>query len=385
MEAPTRSQAVSELKQFRFRIRTLREQTKIGAFFERMGGVKQSALTIFTRELATMFKAGLPVLRCLDVLSNQGGNRRLEDTALLLAEHVKSGDSFFQAVSRFPKVFDPVYRALVQSGEVSGHLGEILERLSVFLEKDLKLRQGARAAMTYPIIVFVFCVLISTFLMVFILPEFLGLFEGLDIPMPWPTRILSATVNTIRNPFVLLLLAILAVFGFAFANRYIKTPAGRKQYHQLLLALPIIGPIHRKIAISRFCRTFSTLFASGVPILHALEVVSEVSGNALINESILQVREAVRYGSSISAPLEESALFPPMVTSMIQIGEQSGHLQKMLEKVGDYYEMEVEIALSGLSKLLEPLLIGIMGFMVGFVLISIFLPIYTLIGSFSNK
>lgn len=384
IESRSRSVALSELKTYHFRIRNIHEQTRFDSFLNQLFRVNQLSLAIFTRELSTMFKSGIPLLRCLDVLSHRGENRRLEDVALLLREHIKAGDSFFQAISRYPEVFDPVYQSLVQAGEVSGHLGEILERLALFLEKDMKLRRTAKAAMSYPIVVFVFCVLISLGLIVFIFPQFIDLFEGLDVAMPWPTRLMIGLVNTIRNPFVVMLLAGLFGLSLAFLNRYVQSPVGKRQYHQFLLTMPVMGSIRRKIAISRFCRTFATLFASGVPILRSLEVVSEVSGNVLIDEAVLRVRESVRYGSSISAPLEESALFPPMVTGMIQIGEQSGYLHKMLAKVADYYEMEVEVALLSLAKLLEPFLICVMGVIVGFVLIAIFLPIYSLIGSFSK-
>lgn len=384
VEAKTRSLALSELKTYRLHVRTIQEQTRLTAFFNKLLGIKLKLLAIFTRELATMFKAGLPLVKCLEVLTRKGENRRLEDVLLLVQEHIKAGSSFYEGIAKYPDVFDPVYLALVRSGEISGQLEEILDRLAVFLEKESKLRQTAKAAMTYPLVVFTFCTLISTGLIVFIFPQFISLFEGLEIAMPWPTRILVFIVSMLKNPFVLLLLFGLAGFSIASFNRYVKTRRGRKQFHQWLLTMPLLGKINQKIAIARFCRTFSTLFASGVPILHALEVVSKVSGNELINEAIEHVREAVKYGSSISAPLEESALFPPMVTSMIHIGEQSGHLQTMLGKIADYYEMEVEIALNSLSKLMEPALIGIMGFIVGFVLIAIFLPIYQLIGNFTK-
>jgi len=382
--AETRNEALSQLRGFRLHIRTLSEQSKIGAFFSSLKRVKRSALAIYTRELAAMFKSGLPLLRCLEVLANRGEDKLLEEVTVHVREKIKAGGSFFHAISAHPKVFDPVYLTLVQSGEISGHLGETLDRIAGFLERDVKLRQQAKAVMTYPLIVFTFCVLIAGGLVIFIFPQFIDMFQGFDVALPWPTRFLIAVVSAFKNPVSFFTILAVLIVGFNILLRYIKTPVGRQHFDRLMLTFPVIGNINKKIAIARFCRTFSTLFASGVPILQALDVVSRVSGNALINESVERVREAVKYGSSVAVPMAETGLFPLMVTSMVQVGEQSGHLQALLTKIADYYEMEVEVALASLSKLIEPLLIGAMGGIVGFVLIAIFMPIYQLINSFSK-
>lgn len=384
VEAETRNLALSQLKAFRFQIRNLREQTRFGAFLNKLRGVSGTVIALFTRQLATMILSGLPLMRALDILSRHGENRRMEDVILLVREHIRGGETLSQAMSRYHDVFSPVYLALVRAGEVAGEVGEILERMADYLEKEVKLRKRVTGAMMYPLFIFGFCVTLAFGLITYIFPRFVAMFEGLQVRMPFPTRVLMLLVATVKNPFFLALaLGVLATLAF-FVTQYIKTPIGRRHFHQWLLTAPIFGPVNRKVAIARFCRTFSTLFGSGIPILQALEVVSRVSGNEMINEAIFQVQEAVKYGSSISAPLEESGLFPIMATSMIQVGEQTGYLQAMLSKIADYYDTEVELGLLALTKLVEPVLIGVMGCIVGFVVISIFLPIYQLISSFNQ-
>jgi type IV pilus assembly protein PilC len=384
LDAENRLLALNQLKQYRFKIQKLQEQTQIQRFFLRLHKVSVGSLAIFTRQLATMLKSGLPLVRCLEVLSARGEDRRLENIILLLREQIKAGSSLSQALGRYPEVFNPVYMTLVRAGEISGELPEILDRLATYEEKEYALRAKVRASLTYPILVFVFCVLVATVLILYIFPEFIRMFEGFHLIMPWPTRILILFVDFFKNPWVLLiLLSSIGAFIFLF-SQYMNTYIGRKQVHHWLIRIPVLGSVIQKVAISRFCRTFSTLFGSGVPILQALDIVSRVTGNEIINDAISHVQEAVKYGSSISAPLEESGFFPPLVVNLIQVGEKTGYLHKMLDKIADFYEMEVDLALSALIKLMEPVLIGMMGLIVGFVLLSIFAPIYQLIGSFSR-
>jgi type IV pilus assembly protein PilC len=383
LEAKTRIQALEALKQYRYQIKKIQEQTKLLLFLHKLQKVNQDSIAIFTRQFAAMIKAGLPIMRCLDLLSRKGDNLRLEDVILLVREHVKAGNSLSQALARYPDVFNPVYLELIKAGELSGDMGDILERMANYLEKDAFIRKRLRSALTYPIVVFSFCVLIAFLLVIYIFPKFISLFRGFHVPTPLPTQILMFTVNLAKNPFfILIIIGILGVLAFLL-SQYLRTAVGRRHYHQWLLFMPIFGDLNKKVAASRFCRTLSTLIAAGVPLMQSLDIVGRVTGNEVLNEAVDQARQAVKYGSTISAPLEESKIFPSLAVSMLQVGEQTGELPKMLKKVADFYDAEIELTLIRFTKLLEPILIAAMGLIVGFVVISIFLPIYSLIGHFS--
>lgn len=381
IDAENKRLAVEFITGQSLKVQRINEQSFFQSLLRKFRGVSVITLAIFTRELHTLLNAGLPVIRALDILS-RGERNRLTDTILLIREHVRAGESLHRAFSRYPEVFNPVYLALVGSGEVSGDLEGILATLAVFLDREYRLRKKIQAAMTYPFVVLIFCLFLAISLTVYILPKFVDLFEGLQVKMPLPTLILIFVITCIRNPYYLMISLTALGFGAYSLHRYINTPYGRRQFDLFILNMPVFGAINRKIAIARFCRTFATLFGSGVPILHALEVLYKVSGNEIINEAVEQVHDAVKYGSSVAAPMEESGLFPIMVTSMVQIGEQSGNLQSMLSKVAEYFETEVELKFASISKLIEPILIGVMGVIVGFVLLAIFMPIYQLIANF---
>jgi len=382
IDAETKPLAVQFLSSQALSVQRIKRQNSLQIFWSKLKGVSTAQLAIFTRELATLLNAGLPIIRALEILTKSAEKSRLTDVMLLVREHVRAGDSLHRAFSRYPEVFNPVYLSLIQSGEISGDLQNVLATLSNFLDREHALRKKVKAAMTYPFVVLIFCVVLALGLTIYILPKFVEMFEGLQVRMPLPTLVLIFVVNCVRNPYYLMVTVTVLSFSAYTISRYLATPIGRRQFDRLLLTMPLFGAINRKIAVSRFCRTFATLFASGIPILHSLEVLYQVSGNVIINESVEQVHEAVKYGSSISAPLEESGLFPLMVTSMVQIGEQSGNLQMMLVKVADFYEMEISLQFDSLAKLIEPLMIGVMGIVVGFVLLAIFLPIYQLISNF---
>lgn len=384
LDAETRSVALSRLRQYRFQIRNLDEQTGMQSLIDRLVRINAATIAIFTRQLANMLKAGLPIMRCFDLLSTKGENRRFENIVLLIKEQVKVGSSLSGAMARFPEAFNPVYLALVKSGEVSGEISEVLDRIATYLEKDLLLKRRIRAAMSYPLVVFVFCVFIALALVLYIFPKFIELFDGFHLEMPLPTRLLMALVVTLRNPFVILFFLACAGVAIFLVSQYLKTTLGKRHFHHWLLSLPLFGPINRKIAVARFARTFGTLYGSGIPVMHALDITSKVTGNEIINAAIAQAEESVKYGNLLSAPLSESGYFPPMVISMIQVGEQTGYLHTMMEKIADYYDSEVELSLIALTKLIEPFLIGFMGILVGFIVLSIFMPIYQLIGNFGK-
>ena len=353
----------------------------IGQVFQRLRGVNEQALVVFARQFATMINAGLAMVRCLDVLSVQTEDAILKTVITAVRREVEGGSTLAAALGKFPKVFSPLFVNMVRAGELGGILDDVLNRLATFLEKDFNLKKKVKSAMTYPAVILVMAVLIVLFLVVFIMPTFVELFNGMHMKLPVPTKILIAFTNGARNPYVVIPTIVIAIVAFILFNRYTSTQVGRRQYDAFKLKLPVFGMLIRKVAISRFCRTLGTLLQSGVPIMQALEIVGKASGNEVVAETVNKVRESVREGESIAVPLQLSGLFPPLVTQMVAVGEETGNLDGMLSKISDFYDTEVEYMLASLTSLLEPLLILFMGFIVGFIVISVFLPLYQIIGN----
>ncbi len=353
----------------------------VGQIFQRFRGVNEQALVVFARQFATMINAGLAMVRCLDVLSVQTEDGVLKPVITAVRREVEGGSTLAAALGKFPKVFSPLFVNMVRAGELGGILDDVLNRLATFLEKDFNLKKKVKSAMTYPAVILVMAVLIVMFLVIFIMPTFVELFAGMNMKLPVPTKILIAFTNGARNPYIFVPTIIAAIVGFFLFNRYTSTQIGRRQYDAFKLKLPVFGILIRKVAISRFCRTLGTLLQSGVPIMQALEIVGKASGNEVVAETVNKVRESVREGESIAVPLQLSGLFPPLVTQMVAVGEETGNLDGMLSKISDFYDTEVEYMLASLTSLLEPILILIMGFIVGFIVISVFLPLYQIIGN----
>ncbi|HZV80191.1 MAG TPA: type II secretion system F family protein [Candidatus Binatus sp.] len=353
----------------------------VGQFFQRFQGVNEQALVVFARQFATMINAGLAMVRCLDVLSVQTEDGVLKPVITAVRREVEGGSTLAAALGKFPKVFSPLFVNMVRAGELGGILDDVLNRLATFLEKDFNLKKKVKSAMTYPAVILVMAVLIVLFLVIFIMPTFVELFNGMHMTLPVPTKILIAFTNGARNPYVVIPSVIVLIIGFIAFNRYTSTQVGRRQFDAFKLKLPVFGMLIRKVAISRFCRTLGTLLQSGVPIMQALEIVGKASGNEVVAETVNKVRESVREGESIAVPLQLSGLFPPLVTQMVAVGEETGNLDGMLAKISDFYDTEVEYMLASLTSLLEPILILIMGFIVGFIVISVFLPLYQIIGN----
>ncbi|MFN8606198.1 MAG: type II secretion system F family protein [Vulcanimicrobiota bacterium] len=347
----------------------------------RMKKVDEQALTVFSRQFATMINAGLAMVRCLDILSEQTEDKKLRETLIQVRRDVEGGSTLSNSLAKHPQVFSMLYISMVKAGEMGGVLDEVLERLAGFMEKDFALKKKVKSALTYPVVILLMATGIVFFLVTYILPTFVALFEGMSLALPLPTQILIAITKGARNPAVMIpLLALLGVGGF-FVGQYIKTPAGRKQYDMMKLNIPVFGLLNRKVAISRFCRTLGTLLSSGVPIMQALEIVGRASGNEIIAMTVTKVRESIREGESIASPLGASGMFPPMVTQMVAVGEETGNLDAMLSKIADFYDTEVEYMLASLTSMLEPIMIVGMGGIVGFIVISVFLPLYQLIGN----
>ena len=353
----------------------------VGQIFQRFRGVNEQALVVFARQFATMINAGLAMVRCLDVFSIQTEDGVLKPVITAVRREVEGGSTLAAALGKFPKVFSPLFTNMVRAGELGGILDDVLNRLATFLEKDFNLKKKVKSAMTYPAVILVMAVLIVLFLVLFIMPTFVELFNGMHMKLPVPTMILIGFTNAARNPYIFIPTIVLTVVAFILFNRYTSTQVGRRQYDAFKLKLPVFGMLIRKVAISRFCRTLGTLLQSGVPIMQALEIVGKASGNEVVAETVNKVRESVREGESIAVPLQLSGLFPPLVTQMVAVGEETGNLDGMLSKISDFYDTEVEYMLASLTSLLEPILILVMGFIVGFIVISVFLPLYQIIGN----
>jgi type IV pilus assembly protein PilC len=356
-------------------------QTDLLGWYQKIRKVNEQALTVFSRQFATMINAGLAMVRCLDILSEQTEDKKLQQTLVQVRRDVEGGSTLSNALGKHPTVFSTLYISMVKAGEMGGVLDEVLERLAGFMEKDFGLKKKVKSALTYPVVILVMALGIVFFLVTYILPTFVQLFEGMSLQLPLPTRILIAITKGARNPIVLTVVGVLVVVGGILINRYIQTPVGKKQYDLLKLNIPVFGLLNKNVAISRFCRTLGTLLSSGVPIMQALEIVGKASGNEIIAMTVSKVRESIREGESIASPLGASGMFPPMVTQMVAVGEETGNLDAMLSKIADFYDTEVEYMLASLTSMLEPIMIVGMGGIVGFIVISVFLPLYQLIGN----
>lgn len=339
-------------------------------------GVKNDELVLFARQLATMISAGIPLLESLEILSEQadtvGFKKCLEDIVF----EIRGGKDLSQCFDKYPKVFSDIFVSMIRAGEASGQLDEILARLADYMEATQKLKRDIRAAMTYPVISLILVLGITAFLMVGIVPKFQEVFISLEVDMPKLTQyVLNVSLWCKDNWYVWTAVA----FGaFMLFGVYKKTPVGSRQTDWMKLNVPVFGPLFRKVALSRFARTFATLIKSGVPILGSLEIVSQTAGNRVIADVVDEARENVRQGDALSEPLAESKVFPPMVTRMIGIGEKSGSLETLLEKIAVFYDDQVAAEVKSLTSMIEPILIGVMGFLVGGIVLAVFLPIFEL-------
>jgi len=338
-------------------------------------------LAIFTRQFSVMIDAGLPLVQCLDILGKQEPHKGFSQTILQTRSEVEGGASLADAMRRHPKAFDTLYVNMVAAGEAGGILDTILKRLAIYIEKNVKLKGQVKSAMIYPVAVMTIAALVVAVILWKVIPTFAQLFAGLGAELPLPTRVVIWASNTFITVLPFLIVGIIGgVFGL---RAFYATPGGRRTVDAFLLRLPILGLILRKIAVARFCRTLSTLMASGVPILDGLEITARTAGNAIIEDAIMVTRESIERGETVSSPLEKTKVFPAMVTQMINVGETTGALDAMLSKIADFYEEEVDTAVAGLMTLLEPVMIAILGVIVGGIVISMYMPIFKLIEKLS--
>jgi type IV pilus assembly protein PilC len=334
-------------------------------------------LAVFTRQFSVMIDAGLPLVQCLDILGNQEEDKNFAAVILQTRTDVESGASLADAMRKHPKTFDPLFTNMIAAGEAGGILDTILKRLATYIEKAVKLAGQVKSAMIYPVAVIVIASAVVGVILWKVIPTFAALFSGLGAELPLPTRIVIAMSNNLVQFFPFLLVGGgLAVYAF---RQYYGTDSGRHVVDSGMLKAPVFGNIMRKIAVARFCRTLSTLISSGVPILDGLEITAKTSGNAIVEDAIMVTRKSIERGETISAPLKETNVFPPMVTQMISVGESTGALDTMLAKIAEFYEEEVDTAVAGLLTLLEPIMIAILGVVVGGIVIAMYLPIFDLI------
>ena len=348
----------------------------------RAKSVKAKDLAVFTRQFSVMIGAGLPLVQCLDILGTQAEDKNFGDVILATRADVEGGASLADAMRKHPKTFDSLFTNMIAAGEAGGILDAILKRLATYIEKAVKLKGQVKSAMVYPISVIVIATLVVGAILWKVIPTFAQLFAGLGADLPLPTQIVISLSNGLVRFMPFIVVGIVAA-GFGFRTYY-QTVGGRMVVDRVVLKLPVLGSLMRKIAVARFCRTLSTLLASGVSILEALDITARTAGNAVVEDGIFTTRKSIERGETIAGPLKQTGVFPPMVVQMIGVGEATGALDTMLSKIADFYEEEVDVAVAGLLTLLEPLMIALLGGIVGGIVIAMYLPIFSLISELTG-
>lgn len=346
-------------------------------------GVGAKDLAIFTRQFSVMIDAGLPLVQCLEILGNQQENRTFQKAILGVRSSVEGGSTLANALRQHPKVFDDLYTNMVEAGETGGILDGILQRLSTYIEKSVKLRAAVKGAMIYPAAVLSIMVLVIILLLWKVVPVFSKLFLDLGADLPLPTRLVIRLSNFVGSWLGFLVIIVVPLTLFLVVRAWYKTPAGRYAIDSFLLKIPLIGVVLQKIAVARMTRTLGTLITSGVPILEGLAITARTAGNAVIERALIQVRKSVEEGRTIADPLRQTEVFPPMVAQMVGVGEQTGALDAMLQKIADFYEDEVDVAVKNLLTGMEPVMLLVLGVVVGGIVISMYLPLFSLISKLS--
>jgi type IV pilus assembly protein PilC len=361
------------------------EEKKTGGLrsIEFGGNPTPKDVAVFTRQFSVMIDSGVPLVQCLEILGETQENKKFAAAINGVRKEVESGNNLAASMKMYSNVFDDLYTNMVAAGEAGGILDTIFQRLSVYIEKAVKLKRAVQSAMVYPIAVVLIAGGVIALILWKVVPAFTELFNSMQVNLPLPTRIVIASSKFVGSYGIFIIIGAL-IFGALFRSYY-KTPKGRYTVDGLLLKAPIFGPLLRKIAVARFTRTMATLIASGVPILDCLDITAHTSGNAIVEEAILKVKSAIEEGRTIVEPLKASGVFPSMVVSMIGVGEQAGALETMLTKIADFYEEEVDAAVGDLMTAMEPAMIVVLGVVVGGIVISMYLPIFTLVGQLSSK
>jgi len=382
LEADSLELVRSKLADLSYHVLSIRETKSRQGFQDWFNGiqrVKLRDLVMFSRQFATMIDAGLSVVKCLDILQKQTRNPKLKDTIGEVKRDVAGGMSLTEAFQKHPRVFSSLFVNMIRSAEVAGILDTVLDRLAMFLEKEQETKNKIKSAMTYPVVVFCFAMLMLVALLFFVLPKFKGIFETMGLDLPLTTRLMLNFSEYMRLYWYIALVAM--VGSVVLIKIFARTQKGQYAIDAAKLKLPVFGDLMLKSAVSRFARTFGTLISSGVPVLRALEIVADTSGNCVISEIVLRARSSIKEGEKISTPLFGSKIFPVMVTQMIAVGEETGRLDQMLAKVANFYDDEVDATLKAMTSLIEPLMIVGLGVIVGFIAVSVISPIYSLVGS----
>lgn len=379
MEAPTREAVVAQLRKQQVLATSVKPKAKdIKIEIPGFGGkVGERDLAIVTRQLATMIDAGLPLVQCLDILAQQQDNKAMKKTLDDIRQDVEAGSTFSAALKKHPKVFSTLYTNMVEAGEAGGILDTILNRLAAYIEKAMALKKRIKSAMFYPTTIVSVAIVVVVFLLIYVIPTFSQLFANFGASLPLPTRIVLELSRIVRTN-ILYMVGGALLLGVG-VRMYYQTAGGRMRIDSMMLQLPIVGILIRKVAVAKFTRTLGTLVSSGVAILDGLDITARTAGNKVVEEAVQKARTTIAQGKTISEPLGQSGVFPPMVVQMIAVGEQTGALDRMLNKIADFYDEEVDIAVSGLTSLLEPLLVIFLGVVVGGVVIAMYLPIFKLI------
>jgi type IV pilus assembly protein PilC len=346
-------------------------------------GVPEKDIVVFTRQFATMIDAGLPIVQCLDILASQSPNKNFQKVLYDVKGQVESGDTLSAALRKHPHVFNDLYTNLVQAGEVGGILDTILSRLALYIEKAMKLKSQVKGAMVYPVSILVVAILVVVLLLWKVIPVFENMFKDFGGgALPKPTQIVISFSNAfVDHSFLIMGTLVGIVVGFSAG---IRTKKGRALFDRVILKMPILGPVLRKVAVARFTRTMGTLLASGVAILDAMEIVAKTAGNVVIQDAIMYARQKISEGKNMAEPLLETKVFPSMVVQMIGVGEQTGAMDTMLQKIADFYEDEVDVAVAALTKLMEPLMMVFLGGIVGGLIIAMYLPIFEMAGNIKS-
>ncbi|MDD4940527.1 MAG: type II secretion system F family protein [Candidatus Omnitrophica bacterium] len=373
VEAPGENEATAILQNKSYIVLSLK-QVKAKALAASGQKIKLDDLVVFSRQLATMIDAGIPLVQALSILSEQVENKGLKAVVLTVRQDIEAGMSFCDALAKHPHVFSELFINMSRAGEASGMLDEVLDRLASYLEKSASLQRKVNSSLVYPAVVISMAFLITAVLLIKVVPTFKGIFDMLGGQLPLPTQILIMISDVVRKYFFLAIVAMGAI-GYAF-KWYISTPKGAYKFDAFQLKVPVLGTLFQKVAVAKFSRTFSTLVRSGVSVLNALDIVGKTSGNKVVEEAISECRVAVRDGEPIATPLQRSKVFPPLVCRMIGVGEQTGQLEKMLTKIADFYDDQVDAAVAGMTSLIEPLVIALLGVLIGGIVIALFLPIF---------
>ena len=375
IEAANRDEVVSQLRKQRMNIVKIDEQKGK----QKIGSIRMRDIVIFTRQFSTMINSGLPLVQALDILAKQSENKSLQAVTRAVVFDVESGNTVADAMGKHPKAFNELYVNMVAAGEAGGILDTILMRLATFMEKNDALVRKVKGAMIYPVVILTVAAIAIAVLLIFVIPVFENMFGSVGLALPLPTRIVIAMSDFLRGYWWAVGLGLFGVF--TLFKRYYATSSGKLSIDRKLLKVPVLGDVIRKSAVSRFTRTLGTLISSGVSILDGLEITSKTAGNRVISDAIMASRSSIAGGDTIAGPLQKSGVFPPMVISMIAVGEQTGGLDEMLSKIADFYDEEVDAAVSGLLAMMEPLMIVFLGVVVGGMVVAMYLPIFDMMNA----